>query len=134
MNTNTGIESSTKDEINWRNLNEERIDDPIITALVKEAEILFIKNETIENTIFDNNIHIYIQSINDFLKKNKYKTKFSEMKVDNVINSKKKLSKKEVILQQLKDNKNKDEIDKLLNSFKMNNHLPYLIKKPIESY
>ena len=56
------------------------------------------------------------------------------MKVDNVINSKKKLSKKEVILQQLKDNKNKDEIDKLLNSFKMNNHLPYLIKKPIESY
>ena len=69
MNTNTGIESSTKDEINWRNLNEERIDDPIITALVKEAEILFIKNETIENTIFDNNIHIFIQPINDFLKK-----------------------------------------------------------------
>ena len=134
MNTNTGIESSTREEINWRNLNEERIDDPIITALVKEAEILFIKNETVENTIFENNIHMFIQPINDFLKKNKYKTKFTEMKVDNVINNKKKLSKKDIILQQIKDNKNKDEIDKLLNSFKINNHLPYLIKKPIESY
>lgn len=128
-----GIES-TGDKIDWRNLNEERIDDPTITALVKEAEILFIKNKDLENSAFENNIRMFIVPFNDFLKKNKYKYKITEIQITEPINKKKKLSNKELILQKLKDDKNKDEINKLLNSFQINNHVPILIKKPIESF
>jgi hypothetical protein len=128
-----GIES-TGDKIDWRNLNEERIDDPIITALVKEADILFIKNQDVENSTFENNIHMFIAPFNEFLKKNKYRFMITEVQVTNNISSKKKPTKKELILQKIKDDKNKDEINKLLNSFKINNHLPLLIKKPIESF
>ena len=128
-----GIES-TGDKIDWRNLNEERIDDPTITALVKEAELLFIKNKDLENSTFENNIHMFIVPFNDFLKKNKFKYKITEIQITDPINKKKKLSNKELILQKLKDDKNKDEINKLLNSFQINNHVPILIKKPIESF
>ena len=127
-----GIES-TGDKIDWRNLNEERIDDPTITALVKEADVLFIKNQKVENSTFENNIHMFITPFNDFLKKNKCKIRITEVQVTNIF-SIKKPSKKELILQKIKDDKNKDEINKLLNSFKINNHLPLLIKKPIESF
>ena len=128
-----GIES-TGDKIDWRNLNEERIDDPTITALVKEADMLFIKNQDVENSTFENNIHMFIKPFNEFLKKNKYKNRITEVQVSNTITGNKKPTKKELILQQIKDDKNKDEINKLLNSFKINNHLPLLIKKPIESF
>ena len=130
-----GIET-TGDKIDWRNLNEERIDDPIISALVKEADMLFIKNKDIEKSSFENNIHLFITPFNEFLKKNKYRHRITEIQAEIVNNKKKpvKLSKKELILQQIKDDKNKDEINKLLNSFKITNHLPLLIKKPIESF
>ena len=135
-----GIES-TGDKINWRNLNEERIDDPIITELVKEADVLFIKNKDLDKFIFENNILMFIKPFNDFLEKNKYKNRIkdipNQLNLENLKNNKKKvvkLSKKEIILQQLKDDKNKDEINKLLNSFKIINHRPIFIKKPIESF
>lgn len=128
-----GIESAG-DKIDWRNLNEERIDDPTITSLVKEADILFIKNQKVENSIFENNIHMFITPFNEFLKKNKCKIKITEVQVSNTVTGKKSPTKKELILQKIKDDKNKDEINKLLNSFKINNHLPLLIKKPIESF
>lgn len=128
-----GIESAG-DKIDWRNLNEERIDDPTITALVKEADILYIKNQKVENSIFENNIHMFIIPFNEFLKKNKCKIRITEIQVSNTVTGKKSPTKKELILQKIKDDKNKDEINKLLNSFKINNHLPLLIKKPIESF
>jgi hypothetical protein len=133
LQSSIGIESAG-DKIDWRNLNEERIDDPIITSLIKEAEFLFIKKQDIESSKFENNIHLFIKPFNDFLKSNKIKNRLSEIPVKSDVISKKKPSKKEVILQNLKDVKNKDEIDKLLISFKIKNHIPSLIKKPIESF
>jgi hypothetical protein len=138
-NTQIGIES-TGDKINWRNLNEERIDDPIISALIKEAEILFIKKQTVESSTFDNNLHLFIKPLNDFLKQNKYKYKISEfehVEAQKIQVGKKKvvkLSKKDIILQQIKETKYKEDIDKLLKSLKFNNNHPFLIKKPIESF
>ena len=88
-----GIES-TGDKIDWRNLNEERIDDPTITALVKEADILFIKNQDVENSTFENNIHMFIAPFNEFLKKNKYRFTITEVQTTNNVSSKKKPTKK----------------------------------------
>ena len=127
-----GIESAG-DKIDWRNLNEERIDDPTITSLMKEADILFIKNQTVESSTFENNIHMFIIPFNEFLKKNKCKIRIQEVIVT-INTSVKKPSKKELILQKIKDDKIKDEINNLLNSFKIHNHIPLLIKKPIESF
>jgi hypothetical protein len=93
-----GIES-TGDKIDWRNLNEERIDDPTITALVNEADILFIKNKDIEFSKFENNIQMFIPPFNDFLKKNHYRNKITEIQVTTHIISKKKPTKKDLILQ-----------------------------------
>ena len=59
-NSNIGIESKG-DSINWRYLNEERIDDPVISALVKESQNLFINNlkpEIIQHD--DKLLNIYI--------------------------------------------------------------------------
>ena len=83
-----GIET-TGDKIDWRNLNEERIDDPIISALVKEADMLFIKNKDIEKSSFENNIHLFITPFNEFLKKNKYRHRITEIQAE-IVNNKKK--------------------------------------------
>jgi energy-coupling factor transporter ATP-binding protein EcfA2 len=141
-NINLGI-TEGGEKINWRNLNNERNDDPTITALVEEAKHLFnisINKQEVSTSIIDKDkINMFIKAFNEYLKKNKYNKKFTEIElraeVDN--NKKKKpqkLSKKEIILQNLKEERCGDEINNLLNSFQIQNNVPYLIKKPIESF
>ena len=79
---------TTSEGINWRYLNEERVDDPTISALVKEAISIYIKKEKNLETNFESNIlNIYIDTFNKYLKDNKIKYEFNRLilEEDNIL-------------------------------------------------
>jgi hypothetical protein len=127
---------SAGDDINWKYLNEERIEDPIINALVKEANSIYIKKENTNSKIDSNNIDIYINNFNKFLQDNKYKHILSlPVVVKSNENTKaKKLSKKELIIQNAKEDNIKKDMKGFIDSLVINNNMPLHNKKNIESF
>ena len=73
-----GIQS-TGENINWKYLNEERIDDPIINILIKEAKTLFIENKSENNDYKIDNLTLTIctENFNKYLKDNNIKYSFT---------------------------------------------------------
>ena len=137
------------EKINWRYLNSERVDDPVISALVKEAETIFIDKKHEE--VFEINqielINIYFDVFNKSLKTNQYlkgnKGNFSFTSPVFVIEqvhekgkSKKpaKPSKKDLILQKIKEDNIKRDIDNFLKLLAINNHMPNSLKNRIEAF
>ena len=137
------------EKINWRYLNAERIDDPIISALVKESEAIFI-DEKIED-IYELNqnelVNIYFDSFNKSLKTNQYlkgnKGNFSftlpVFIIEQVVEkgkSKKpvKPSKKDIILQKNKEDTIKRDTDNFLKLLTIKNHMPNSMKNRIEAF
>ena len=117
--------------INWRYLNEDRINDPVISALMKEAfEDLSLKEEIIDINI----CNIYIEFFNIFLKDNGYK--FSFKNIQTVLTSSKKLTKKELTIQQIKITTTRKLITLFIEQLVITNNIPCSldIKKPIESF
>jgi len=130
-----GIESESK-SVNWKSITSKPITDPVITALFSEAEELFINHpkEVLSQT--NRPLNGFIESFNNFLKKNKIKFSFTvPIIVEEKSSSKKKtLSKKDAILQQSKEANFKKEIDVFLSSLDIRNNYPTLMKKSIESF
>ena len=146
LKSTTGAQS-TGDEINWSYLNEDRVNDPIISALMKEANSIFIKKDQIidnsNNQKIINSIEFYITPFNNFLKDKKYKFSMTvkEKKIDEKSDKKKgkkekevKLSKKDLILQGKKEDDRKKDIDDFLLNLNITNHIPSINKNPIIAY
>jgi hypothetical protein len=134
--SNIGISN----EINWKDLNEERIDDPVITELVKEAKILYMgEKPDVESKKVSDPIY-YIESFNDFLKNKKIKFSFTLNKssVKTEVNGKKekvkKLTSKEKILLEIKENNIKKNIDIFLSNMVITNNVPISSKCHITSF
>ena len=116
--------TTTGESINWKSIDGERITDPIISSLMKEAERNFMKEETSysEDSKFNdiinlNDIKIWMKRINEYLILNKYSSIFEEEPKIEKLNTKKgeksekikKLSKKDEIREQIKiENLNKN--------------------------
>lgn len=149
--SNNGIQS-TGENINWKYLNEDRVDDPIISALVKEATNTYIKNENKNNNdIVEHYIlNIYIEYFNKFLKDSKIKYEFSKYVDNNEVASKNDLknskknngskkskdepNKKELMLIKIKEDAIKKNMKDFTDTLIINNHLPTYNKKNIESF
>ena len=146
--TTTGAQSSG-DDINWRSIYNRkdggRDEDPVITALVKESEDLYIKKITKSASPEDKSLNIYIKSFNEFL--NVYKLKFKFTLEENIqestsLNTKKdKKVKKEKPLTSLEkarlsniENKTKEAINAFISSLKITNYMPFKNNKCIESF
>lgn len=129
---------STGENINWKYLNEERIDDPIITCLMKEAKMLYI--ELKKESIIENNelFKTYLESYNKYLKDNKSKYEFSiPKKIEEKEKGKKKIvvTKKEILLKQIKNENLQKDIKSFIDTLIINtNHYPVQNKKNIESF
>lgn len=146
LKSTTGAQS-TGDEINWSYLNEDRVNDPIISALMKEANSIFIKKDQIidnsNNQKIIDSIEFYITPFNNFLKDKKYKFSMTvkEKKIDEKSDKKKgkkekevKLSKKDLILQGKKEDDRKKDIDDFLLNLNITNHISSINKNPIIAY
>jgi hypothetical protein len=142
--TNTGVKS-TGESINWKYLKEERVNDPIISELIKEATEIYMIDGS--SSIKQNNfaLSVYINSFNEYLVKKKYKftfnldTSVSTKSAD--INTKtdkkqkeKKLSKKEIILQTRKEENTKKEISDFFDNLVITNHMPLISRQPIVAF
>jgi hypothetical protein len=138
--SNFGIKA-TGDAINWRSINSSRNEDPVITDLMKEGMTFINNNNQIqhikENNSLDFNTLIY--NFNIFLKDNKLPIIFTnnEKNIENIDKSKnkqKKLTSKELILQKIKDENEKKDIDKFIKSIKLNNYFPISNKNEKEAF
>jgi hypothetical protein len=148
--TNIGIKS-TGENINWRYLNEERVDDPIISALTREATSLYITNtvKNEENKYDIMTINIYIEYLNKYLKDNGIKKVFSkvENKIEIVETNKKdkndkkykkekvkELSSKDKLLLKIKEEHLKKDMNSFVENLIINENYPIQCKKDIDSY
>lgn len=70
--------TSTGDSINWKYLKEERVHDPTISALIKEAIETYM-NDGRDFNKSENNyaISVYVNSFNEHLSKKKFKFTFT---------------------------------------------------------
>ena len=141
--TDTGIQTAG-DGIDWSYLNTGRNQDNVLSTLMKEA----IKKDETEDSKINNfdNLPYYVKAFNIFSKDNKYKFTFSEIieqkiETSEIITSKKgkkekekKLSKKELIIQENKDEIRKKDINNFLSSLTISNHLPYTNKDPLTAF
>lgn len=139
IKSSIGVETGGGD-VNWRYLNESRIDDPIITALVKESEILYNIRKDENTKINSINIKYYIDAFNNFLKENKYKYNF-EIKNEEIIEKsnikktkEKKLSSKELIIKNNIENGIKKDMKAFIEKLVITNNMPTINKKENESY
>ena len=123
--SNIGVQSQG-DAINWRRIDEKRIDDPIISALVKESQNIFIENRKLEILTKDDKIlNIYLESFNNFLKANKFKFVFSlAQSIVKDAGKGKKPNKKEITLNQIKEDKIKKNMSEFILSLEIINHIP----------
>jgi hypothetical protein len=136
--SNIGI-SGTGEEIDWRSINKERKADPIFSALIKEANALFMdENTKIELNESFNHLHIYVDSFNNFLKEQKIKFSFNlSIKVEETKKSKgkeKKLTSKEITLKKIKDDNIKKGMNSCIGSLIITNHYPSVLKNPVEAF
>lgn len=151
----TGVQT-TGENINWRYLNEERTDDPIITILMKEAKAIFIDKKS-ENTIIDNNVifKTYLETFIKYIKDNKnYKIKYIELndkdindgaKVDikddkkskkhNKHGVKQEMNKKDMMLKNIAEENLKKDMKSFIDSLIITEeHTPINNRKHIESF
>jgi hypothetical protein len=142
---------STGENINWKYLNEERVDDPIINTLIKEAKNIFIDN-IIENKNQNNNLtlNICIEYYNKYLKDNNIKYSFTlnsnsdileneynkKDKKQNKHGMKKENNKKDLMLKKIAEENIKKDMTSFINSLSINDKedIPLINKKNIESF
>lgn len=143
--SNYGIKTSG-DDLNWRNLNNDHEDNPVVTALVKDADKIFSEDNVNDNVIILSNE--LIEDFNKYLLENKLGSFFDNSSTNDNKNSdtknnknKKKKEKKPVIKksdlmkQNLEKEKNKKEIQKFLTNLKLdNNYYPFKKTKLHESF
>jgi len=143
-----GINTSGDAKLNWKNLNSNHDDDPIVSALMHLASKKFIDNidESSNNILsFDS---IWIEQFNIFLKNNKLET-FIDVKsiqdiknipkVDDKNNKKKvkkekPLTKSELIQKNIEEEKQKKEIDDFLKRLIINNNYPQKKNKIFDAF
>lgn len=142
---------STGENINWKYLNEERIDDPIINTLIKEAKNIFIDNKIEINDKNDSlALNIYIENYNKYLKDNNIKYLFtienneiesinSSIKKDKKQNKhgvKKENNKKDLMLKKIAEENIKKDMKHFIDSLIINenDNMPLNNKKNIESF
>jgi len=143
LKSSIGVETGGGN-VNWRYLNETRIDDPIISTLVKESEKIYIKNENNSKKINEViNISYYIDTFNIFLKENKYKFSFKVTQEENEKSKsttqkgkgkEKKLSNKELIIKNNIENGIKKDMKTFIEKLVIINNVPIINKKETESY
>lgn len=132
LKSDIGVQSAGE-KINWRYLNEERVDDPVISALMKEAETIYINESTLTNINLNyENLHLYVESFNKFLKDQKLKFAFTnEVPVEKKA---KKMTSKELLLQKIKTDKNKVLLDTFISSLTIINNMPLSFKDPLQAF
>jgi len=136
---------STGDSINWRYLKEERVNDPIISELIKEATETYISDDHHLNK-FENNyaISVYVNSFNEHLSKKKFKFTFTLSSTTTIVSTdskgkvkkekEKKLSKKDVILLANKEEATKKEIGTFLDALVVTAHMPIMSRQLIIAF
>jgi hypothetical protein len=123
------------ESINWKSIDGERITDPIISSLMKEAEKLYMVEEYKSNTTSDKNVDIInfsdikalIKKMNEYLILNKYSPIFEEeSKIEKASSKKgdksKKLSKKDEIREQIRLENLQKNINNFLKNLVIENH------------
>ena len=147
--TSTGAQSSGED-INWRAIYNRRDggrdEDPVITALVKESEDIYIKRTTNNSTSENKSLSVYTKNFNDFLEKSGFKKfKFTleennqqndslNNKKDKKVKKEKPLTSKEKLILNNIENKTKEAISAFISSLKIINYMPFKNNKSIESF
>ena len=144
-----GIKTSG-DDLNWKNLNNDHADDPVVTALVKESDNIFsgeeIKDDTIilsnelliefSKFLLDNKLGSYFE--NSSKDDNKKDTKDSKKNKKEEKEQKKKqkvnVKKADIMKQNIEKDKNKKEILKFLNNLDLDKHYPFKKNKLHESF
>jgi hypothetical protein len=150
MSDTTGIQTAG-DGIDWSYLNEQRVENAVITKLNDEAIDRFIKQTDINDEKTKYTEHIieilpyYIKAFNQYLKDNKYKfvfTEVEELKKDNKDNKDKKdkkdkkqdKNKKDLIRMSIKQDSIKKDIKNFIDALIINNHYPYTNKDQLQSF
>ena len=137
---NLGLKTSG-DDLNWRNLNNTHEDNPVVTALVKDAEKLF-SDETVnenvvilsEDLLFEFNKFLLdnkLGSFFDVLFKKDDKSKDKKTKKDDKSKDKKKkevIKKSDLMKLNIEKEKNKKEIHKFIQNLSLDSNC-YPIKK-----
>ena len=143
--------SSTGDSINWKYLKEVRVDDPVITELIKEATETYMNDSQDLNKSGNNYaLSVYVNSFNEHLSKKKFKFSFtlnssisstsSDLALSNGNSKKikkekeKKLSKKELILLANKEEATKKEIGIFLDALSITDNMPIIPRQPIIAF
>lgn len=140
--SNYGVKTSG-DDLNWKNLNNDHEDNPVVSALVKDASKIF------SDEINDHEIKLNEELISDFSKyllNNKLGSYFEDLNIKkesektdkkNKKKDKNTLSKKEQLKLNIEKEKNKKEIQKFLSNLKVNeetNFYPLKKNKIHESF
>ena len=131
--------TTTGESINWKNIDSERITDPVIAALMKEATVEYITTEiesATEDTKSNNglnfnvdDIKIWSKKINEYFVLNKYSVIFEEeQKIEKSPTSKKadkskKISKKDEIREQIRMDNLQRNINTFLKNLVIENHV-----------
>ena len=143
----TGVQS-TGDDVNWRNIKkrgEARDEDPVISALVKEANDIFIENKKVINTEDNIDLPIIIEAFNNHLKS--IKIKFSllidkdppcDTSKDSIKtkgkNKEKKLTSKEITLLKIKEENTKKKLEAFIKSLDIKCNYPNPNKNIVEFF
>ena len=142
MSDTNGIQTAG-DGIDWSYLNEQRVENPVITKLNDEANDRFIKQTNINDEKTKYTEHIieilpcYIKAFNQHLKDNKYKFVFTE--VEELVKKDKKdkkhdKNKKDLIRESIKKDSMKKDIKSFIDGLVINNHYPYTNKDQLQSF
>ena len=143
-----GINTSGDAKLNWKNLNSNHDDDPIVSALMNLASKKFIDkiDESSNNILsFDS---IWVEQFNIFLKNNKLETFIDIKSVQEIINTpkvddknnkkkvkkEKPLTKSELIQKNIEEEKQKKEIDDFLKRLIINNNYPQKKNKTFDAF
>ena len=124
-----GIESSCQN-IDWKSLNQERIDDPVISALIKEA---LSTKDTEPYKVFES-IEIYLKTFNKFSENKKLKFSFTCQEQKTEEKSKKKLTSKDKTILEIKEANMKKNIEMFIENLVISNNIPVSSKDPITSF
>jgi len=144
-----GINTSGDAKLNWKTLNTNHDDDPIVSGLMNEASKKFINNninDTSINILSFNNL--VIGQFNIFLKNNKLEqfidiksiqdiidtTKIDDKTNKKKVKKEKPLTKSEIIQKGIEEDKQKKEIDELLKRLIINNNYPLKKNKTFDAF
>jgi len=144
-----GINTSGDAKLNWKTLNTNHDDDPIVSGLMNEASKKFINNninDTSINILSFNNLEI--GQFNIFLKNNKLEqfidiksiqdiidtTKIDDKTNKKKVKKEKPLTKSEIIQKGIEEDKQKKEIDELLKRLIINNNYPLKKNKTFDAF